>query len=1234
MPTKLAILLVLFLASALVAVAEPLTIINGNNFLNTIGGEIAHEGTMSTWTIDAPGSISFTPKDSTSFFYTNLFCRDFSAYSGIQINITAPAGSSFTVHMQNPSSSTCKARGGYYSKDSARFVTFSGSGLPQTFRIPFDYFNLFDPKNVFAIVFTTFNNFGQKCSLHSVVFDEGPGAPVYCPSFSEGTFTKNFDTMERWQDASQAGGGPSNYIVANGMLRLQVDAGTKVHPKIRYPDYTNAPGCGGPTPEHLNTCSNYDDYHEFDFEIGYGALDIRRQLGAADNEMVAYMTTQATDGNSWSTLDGSQVAIASNKWHDLMLDFLLDKTGTQYTVRWWIDGKLMKTSGQSWGPEYVGRGFQVYCSLENLWWMGLGYNGVNTTVPRTNGAVWETYKFTPVNGYPDSLPPPDPIEGDSVEAAALALISDLGACLAFRNCSNPSPSVDVDYPPQTQFPDVERKLMRLQAVGTNLCIDLGPNGVTDDGGDPIQLVECFAVPRTNGNITGSTQDVFISSSAPAPIFFAVAGDDTCITLIYSVPSQGFCGGPGQWVSIYDTYGVVETSPFSDTYFLQVQFLNMCLGVRDGQLALLACSSATSTQFKNRLVPPDSSYQIVTPLSTISNDEIWLTLLNNSTFWLPWQPDRYYKLAREGAAKLRMKYSLTPLQVSQVLLHYFLMGWEQIKKSMKWSSDHHDELFYRVLQQDMNKKLLQFQLDHVNDLFNTRSVMGNQNKEFIYYTVRDNNAFAKAIMDNLHISTNYLKALNLDTECTKVPNPITHEPSCNSNTGRWGIYQVNTAIYPAEYLPLMQQWQGIVDSLTQPLMEYATCDDVVPRSSLRRAYDVVDQGTRLAIQILSEGAKIFKAADDLDFQAGVFEGELVDEREKEAAENHVLHGFLEVLDALLWIPVIFDGIGMLAELAEFAAKMGSISARISTLVEELRSWAGIGIDSSEADLAAAAERFKQIVGTPKIGDALGDAGKEDLALFDSEESELFKDICSAVPVPLRRRAVWSNNTVRRRPRSLARRAPLDPCMFSAETTRDIRDDDERLNRSFEGTWDEREKNCPDDPLPMIGERGPNRKPDCDHLLELQEVIDQFLGHTYNGLSQADRELLCTEWREGRYEEGAYDIINGRDNLRGVDHYTDQAKKLLWGKKTENIATNIKKRPKYAILDAITYLEKIAPARKAVATAFSNHIKDFANNVFGDAANPTAARIKGTLQRGLDFFDGYIDKGRGSKDEMIK
>ncbi|KAJ3280515.1 hypothetical protein HK104_000612 [Borealophlyctis nickersoniae] len=441
--------------------------------------------------------------------------------------------------------------------------------------------------------------------------------------------------------------------------------------------------------------------------------------------------------------------------------------------------------------------------------------------------------------------------------------------------------------------------MHLQAVGTNLCIDLGPNGVTDDGGDPIQLVECFDVPKINGNITGSTQDVFISTSAPAPISFAVAGYDYCITLIDGVLSQGYCGSIFEYVP----------------------------GVRDGQLALLACSSATSTQFKNLLVPLDSSYQIVTPLSTISNDEICYAGHERKC-----APDVLAAI-RVGAAKLRMKYSLTPLQVSQVLLHYFLMGWEWIKMHVK-DFDKHDELFYSVLQQDMNKKLLQFQLDHTNDFFTTRTVMvpqGNQNKEFIYYTVRDNNAFAKAIMDNLNIWTNYLKAVNLDTECTKVPNPITHEPSCNSNTGRWGIYQVNTAIYPAEYLPLVQQWQGIADNLTQLLMEYAT----------------------------------------LDFEAKVFEGELVDEQEKEEAEHRVLHEFLDVLDALLWIPVIFDGIGMLAELVEFAAKMGSISARISTRIEDLRSWSGIGLDSSAADLAASAERFKQIVGKPKIGDALGD-----------------------------------------------------------------------------------------------------------------------------------------------------------------------------------------------------------------------------------------------------------------------
>ncbi|KAI8589171.1 glycoside hydrolase superfamily [Geranomyces variabilis] len=40
--------------------------------------------------------------------------------------------------------------------------------------------------------------------------------------------------------------------------------------------------------------------------------------------MVAYLTTQTTDGDSWSSLDGTSVAVASNIWLDLTIDLDLD----------------------------------------------------------------------------------------------------------------------------------------------------------------------------------------------------------------------------------------------------------------------------------------------------------------------------------------------------------------------------------------------------------------------------------------------------------------------------------------------------------------------------------------------------------------------------------------------------------------------------------------------------------------------------------------------------------------------------------------------------------------------------------------------------------------------------------------------------------------------------------------------------------------------------------------------
>ena len=101
-----------------------------------------------------------------------------------------------------------------------------------------------------------------------------------------------------------------------------------------------------------------DDKHEIDFETGPGKSDVREQVGALPGDMIVYMTTQ---GNPYNT---KFVAIKPG-WHIFELD--LTSVDGKYKVDWIIDGEILSSVQQSFGPEVA---FYIYCSVENLKFLG------------------------------------------------------------------------------------------------------------------------------------------------------------------------------------------------------------------------------------------------------------------------------------------------------------------------------------------------------------------------------------------------------------------------------------------------------------------------------------------------------------------------------------------------------------------------------------------------------------------------------------------------------------------------------------------------------------------------------------------------------------------------------------------------------------------------------------------------------------------------------------------------
>lgn len=101
-----------------------------------------------------------------------------------------------------------------------------------------------------------------------------------------------------------------------------------------------------------------DDSHEMDFEIGYGKESARTGCGAAEDEMVACMTSQDLPFNSTYT----PISVG---WHTLVLK--LNVIDGKYRMTWIIDDIQIKQLNLRYGPEIK---FLISVSVENLEFMG------------------------------------------------------------------------------------------------------------------------------------------------------------------------------------------------------------------------------------------------------------------------------------------------------------------------------------------------------------------------------------------------------------------------------------------------------------------------------------------------------------------------------------------------------------------------------------------------------------------------------------------------------------------------------------------------------------------------------------------------------------------------------------------------------------------------------------------------------------------------------------------------
>ncbi|MFI3263462.1 MAG: hypothetical protein R3Y26_11250 [Rikenellaceae bacterium] len=178
----------------------------------------------------------------------------------------------------------------------------------------------------------------------------------------------NFDSLEGWEFGHQDTNPNNQCEIEDGILRIFTNANSRDRKKIRTVDkiYTTGrytwktyiPQMGKGDQASVGSWIYCDDQHEIDFEIGYGKQAVREELGAADDEMIAYATTQAHPFQS------VPVKIKTG-WHIFEIDLSL--VDGKYKVEWIIDKKVVSSVQQTFGDEYA---FYIFCSVENLLFIG------------------------------------------------------------------------------------------------------------------------------------------------------------------------------------------------------------------------------------------------------------------------------------------------------------------------------------------------------------------------------------------------------------------------------------------------------------------------------------------------------------------------------------------------------------------------------------------------------------------------------------------------------------------------------------------------------------------------------------------------------------------------------------------------------------------------------------------------------------------------------------------------